>query len=272
LAFTRDGKVDWQAYLLSLIAPLQAAMKQTAIAKVAEVNGQAGEADANPWAHAKSAPVFLAEPEQPFEGLTKDLLAPGAITILSAPKGLGKTQVALALAVALATGGRFRGEPVKAVRVLLLDRDNPEAVLKKRLRDWGGAVADHLYVPTRQQAPNLKDRAAWAAFPVESYDVLIIDAVGSSTEGITEKEGKLMIEVLATLMDLACRDVAILLLNNVTKDGLNFRGRGEWVERIDIHPTGEGRLSLVVGLDRCSRAVVGWSMASPMRAELVNQA
>jgi putative transposase len=36
--------------------------------------------------------------------------------------------------------------------------------------------------------------------------------------------------------------------------------------------TGEGWLYLAVVLDLCSRAVVGWSMANHMRAELVNQA
>ena len=37
-------------------------------------------------------------------------------------------------------------------------------------------------------------------------------------------------------------------------------------------PTGEGWLYLAIVLDLCSRAVVGWSMADHMRAELVNQA
>ena len=37
-------------------------------------------------------------------------------------------------------------------------------------------------------------------------------------------------------------------------------------------PTGEGWLDLAVVLDLCARAVVGWSMADHMRAELVPQA
>ena len=36
-------------------------------------------------------------------------------------------------------------------------------------------------------------------------------------------------------------------------------------------PTGEGWLYLAVVLDLCSRAVVGWSMADHMRAELVTR-
>ena len=45
-----------------------------------------------------------------------------------------------------------------------------------------------------------------------------------------------------------------------------------YVGDITYLPTGEGWLYLAVVLDLCSRAVVGWSMADHMRAELVNQA
>jgi putative transposase len=45
-----------------------------------------------------------------------------------------------------------------------------------------------------------------------------------------------------------------------------------YVGDITYLPTGEGWLDLAVVLDLCSRAVVGWSMANHMRAELVTQA
>jgi transposase InsO family protein len=45
-----------------------------------------------------------------------------------------------------------------------------------------------------------------------------------------------------------------------------------YVGDITYLSTGEGWLYLAVVLDLCSRAVVGWSMANHMRAELVNQA
>ena len=45
-----------------------------------------------------------------------------------------------------------------------------------------------------------------------------------------------------------------------------------YVGDITYLPTGEGWLYLAVILDLCSRAVVGWSMANHMRAELVTQA
>jgi hypothetical protein len=142
--------------------------------------------------------------------------------------------VAHALAVALATGGEFRGESVKPVRVFLLDRDNPEIVFSERLTSWGGEHAPNLLLLTREDAPDLKDKAEWERFPIENFDVLIVDSVGSSTEGITEKEGKQTTEVLATLLNLARKGLAILLLQNTTKDGSNIKGRGEWADRADI--------------------------------------
>jgi hypothetical protein len=188
----------------------------------------------NPWLRAQDAPSLLAAQEKEFEGLANDLLAPGAITLLGVPRGIGKTHISHALAVPLATGREFRGERVKPVRVFLFDRDNPRAVVKQRLRAWGAAKALNLHVLTRQNAPDLKDRTAWDLFPITDFDVLIVDSVGSATEGITEKEGKPTTEVLATLLNLARKGLAILLLQNTTKDGSNIKGRGEWADQADI--------------------------------------
>ena len=210
-------------------------VKATAALKAEDfLSTPSNEANTNPWTLAKSAPDLLAEEEKEFAGLAKDILAPGAVTLIAAPRGLGKTQTSHALAVALATGGRFRDEQVKAVRVLLLDRDNPDSLVKKRLRSWGASQAHDLHVLTRQNAPDLKNKEAWTAFPVEDYDVLIIDSIGSSTEGVTEKEGKQTTEILATILDLARKGLAILLLTNCTKDALSVKGRGEWSDRADI--------------------------------------
>src|SRR5262249_28503333 len=87
---------------------------------------------------------------------------------------------------------------------------------------------------TRQDAPDLQDRKAWEAFPVEEYDVLIVDSVGASTEGVSEREGRETGLILKTLLDLARRGLAIVLLENTEKTGTVKRGRGEWSDRADI--------------------------------------
>lgn len=190
--------------------------------------------DTNPWARAKAAPDLLAEQDEPFEGWAKDLVSPGSITLIGAPRGLGKTQVIHAIAVGLTTEGEFRGERMPSLRVLLVDRDNPPIIVKKRLRAWGATDAPQLRVLTRSEAPDLKNKNAWETFPVSEYDVVIVDSVGAATEGVTEKEGKQTTEVIATVTNLARQGVAVVLLQNTTKDGANLRGRGEWADRSDI--------------------------------------
>jgi bifunctional DNA primase/polymerase-like protein/AAA domain-containing protein len=191
-------------------------------------------ASETPWEKAKPAHVFLAEKEEQFSGIAKDLLAPGAITLISAPRGLGKTHIAHALAVAVATGGVFRGEQMKPARVLLVDRDNPSHVIKERLDRWGAGQTENLHVLARQDGPALKDKKAWEKFPIEQYDMVIIDSLGSFTEGVTEKEGKATTEFLATVLDLARKGIAVFILHNTTKDASNMRGRGEVADRLDI--------------------------------------
>jgi hypothetical protein len=188
----------------------------------------------SPWARIKDAPTFLAEEDKAITGVAKDLIMPGAVTTIAAPRGLCKTLIIHGVAYAMATGGLFRGERVEPIRVLLVDRDNPERVVKERLRGWGAANAPSFHLLTRTDAPDLKDRAAWEKFPVGNYDVVIIDSIGSFTEGITEREGKETTQVLATVLDLIHRGPAVVLLANCTKDALSVKGRGEWSDRVDI--------------------------------------
>jgi hypothetical protein len=199
-----------------------------------ESQGNGTEPADNPWEHAMDVASFLNQEDEEFKGLAKDILAPGAITLIASPRGLGKTMVAHALAVALAKGGVFRGEKVEPLRVLILDRDNPSSLIKNRLRSWGADGGGKLRILTRKNLPNLKKKKSWESFPVEDYDVAIFDSVGSFTEGVTEGEGKQTTEVLATVLDLARRGLAILLLHNTLKDGTTLRGRGEWADRMDI--------------------------------------
>jgi hypothetical protein len=186
------------------------------------------------WDQALSAAEFIAQHEAEIPADARDLLLPGCITVIAAPRASCKSLVALYLAVALAQGGTFRGEQVPKRRVLLVDRDNAPALIKKRLAWLGADTLPYPKVLTRTQAPPLTDAEAWAACPVEDYDVIIVDSLGTSTEGVSEKEGKQTQLYLATLKDLAMRGPAILVLDNTNKAGLNYRGRGEKGDAVDI--------------------------------------
>jgi putative DNA primase/helicase len=110
--------------------------KQLTVDKIPQVKSKdADRSETNQttgaWDKAQAAPDFCSEEEKNVDGLAKDLIVPGAITNVAAPRGIGKTLVAHAVGVAMAKGGYFRGEKINALRVLIVDRDNPRHVVGK---------------------------------------------------------------------------------------------------------------------------------------------
>lgn len=186
------------------------------------------------WDNAIPASAFVAQPDEGLPSLVRDLVFPGGITMLAAPRGTGKSMVGLAVAVALAKGDVFRGDQVPPARVLLVDRDNPPDVVKRRLRRWGVGGTNTLRVLTRTDAPSLRDQQTWKTFPVHHYDVLLVDSFGAATEGISEHAGRATQQVLATLKNLAHRGLAIVVLDNTTKAATSYRGRGEKADATDV--------------------------------------
>jgi hypothetical protein len=182
---------------------------------------------ANPWAQAMPAPDFLGTTDEERETLEPRLLAAGSITECFSPRGLGKTHVAHALAVKHAKAGR---------RVLFLDRDNSRREVRRRLKAWGASVTPSLHVLTRDQVPPLTDRTMWQAFPFSSYDLVVIDSLDASTEGVGEKDSAKPSQAFAPLLDIAHREngPAILVLGNTIKSAEHSRGSGIVEDRADV--------------------------------------
>jgi hypothetical protein len=189
--------------------------------------GSPAEQGRTRWEAARPAVEFLNTVEADVAWLVEPILAPGSITEIFSPRGLGKTHVAYALAVRVAREGR---------RVLLLDRDNSRRELKRRLRAWGTATTPTFKVMTRDEVPPLTDKHAWAAFPFREYDLVIIDSLDASTEGVGEKDSAKPSRAIAPILDIAYRanGPAILLLGNVIKSGEHSRGSGVIEDRADI--------------------------------------
>jgi len=190
------------------------------------VAGEKGQS-ANPWSAAQEAPTFLVAGTDEVDFLEPRLLAPGAITELFSPRGIGKTQVGLALAVKLAHSGK---------RILLLDRDNPPSEVRKRLRSWGASQTPTLKVLTRDKVPRLMDLASWVQFPIGDYDVVILDSLDSAAEGMGEQDSAKPSRAISPLLDIAhCeRGPALLVLGNCVKTAKHSRGSGVIEDRADI--------------------------------------
>jgi hypothetical protein len=197
--------------------------------------GRKTRSPADPWARTVSAADLVAAEQHEPDWIAEPLAAPGAVTVVASPRGLCKTHVVHALAVAVATGGKFCGRDVRAGRVLLIDRDNPRREVRRRLKGWGAADAgERLRVLTRDDAPPLTDARAWATFPFGDYDLVILDSFSASTEGVEERDGGASGKALAPLLDLARRGPAVTVLANTRRDAAAIRGSGVIGDRADI--------------------------------------
>src|SRR5262245_11606494 len=182
----------------------------------------------SPWERARPVADFMNAPDSPVAWLHEPLLAPGSLTEIFSPRGIGKTHVVHAIIVELARRG---------ARVLLVDRDNSRREVCRRLRAWGAnSVPPAFKLLTRDNAPPLTDEIAWLTFPFADYDVLVIDSLDAASEGVGEKDSSRPSKAVAPLLDIAHRadGPAILVLGNTIKTGENSRGSGVVEDRADI--------------------------------------
>jgi hypothetical protein len=170
---------------------------------------------------------FVSEEENdvPVDFLEGPVLARGCLTEISGPRGLGKSNYARWLAVKLARAGK---------RVLYLDRDNPPRKARQALRDWGGAgIVKGL---ARDKVPALLGNSAdWKAFPVQDYDVVILDSWDSTAEGTGEKDSRLPSIAISHILDIvhAENGPAVMVLMNSVRDGTHSRCSGVVEDRAD---------------------------------------
>lgn len=115
----------------------------------------------------------------------------------SPARALGKTHLAYHWGILLARRG---------LRGLIIDRDNPRSEIPRRQKRWGAAgLGDKLKIVTREQAPPLTDKVAWAKFPYDDFDFVILDSISAATQGVEEKDGGKAGAGLAPLVDAVRR-------------------------------------------------------------------
>src|SRR5262249_17959646 len=160
---------------------------------------------------AQSVADLLAEEEGDVEYYYRPLLSSGSVTEIYSPRGIGKTNVMMAI---------VKDTSNRGLRVLLLDRDNSRREIKRRLRKWG-IDSPNVKVMTRDDVPPLTNLAAWSVFPFSRYDIVVIDSLDSSAEGVGEQDSARPAKAFKPILDIAhsADGPAILVLGNTVRSG-----------------------------------------------------
>ena len=176
---------------------------------------------------------FLALEIPPREMLLGPIMPEKSLAMLYAPRGLGKSWLALSEAVAVATGGRLlRWEAPTPRRVLVVDGEMPLADLKARLNAivvGGGSdvpnnklqilAADHT-----ELGINLGSVEGQSALEqhLDGIDLLILDNLSTLTCG-SEGASDAWLPMQNWLLRLRRKGIAVLIVHHA---GVNGKQRG----------------------------------------------
>jgi putative DNA primase/helicase len=177
---------------------------------------------------------FLALDVPPREMLLAPIIPQRSLSMVYAPRGLGKSWFALSLGVAVATGASFlRWQAPKPRRVLLVDGEMCLFDLKKRLAALsvgrGLAVANENF---RILAADASDtgidigsiEGQLALEPhLKDVDLVILDNLSTLTASGSESVGDAWLPLQNWLLKLRRKGVAVLLVHHA---GVNGRQRG----------------------------------------------
>ena len=114
--------------------------------------------------------------------ILEGLLYEGTVNLLTGDSGHEKSTLALAIAAAVATGSDFAGRKTSPRNVLILDRENPQWVIRDRIRRLGIEDGDRLKIwgrwcPEQPPGPDHPDILNWIrtceVTPLIFFDSLI---------------------------------------------------------------------------------------------------
>jgi putative DNA primase/helicase len=178
---------------------------------------------------------FLAMKIPPRQCLLAPWLPMQGLAMIHAPRGIGKTHMALGTAWAVATGTGFLKwqvpDDVGTRRVVLLDGEMPAVVLQDRLRTITGSAAaepplpEYLHIVAsdlkRDGLPDLADPAAqqFYADVIADADLIIVDNLSTLCRGLKENEADSWTPVQNWLLEQRRRQKSVLVIHHGGKSG-----------------------------------------------------
>lgn len=176
---------------------------------------------------------FLETPLPPRETMLAPWLPRAGLAMLHAPRGLGKTQVAIGTAWAVASGGGFlRWRCETAWRVLFLDGEMPGADLQARFKAVTNAsqfrLADPDYLKiaasdlTPFGLPDLSDPKSQSFYDdaIADADLIVVDNLSTLCPSVKENEADSWVPVQRWALAQRRSGKSVLFIHHAGKSGM----------------------------------------------------
>lgn len=194
---------------------------------------------------AVTADAFLNMDLPAREMILDPILATQSLSLLYAPRGVGKTFVAVGFAHTIATGGTlFNWRAPKPRGVLLVDGELPAGVLRDRISAISQAACSsaglerlRLITPDLQGSsmPDLATREGQALLEshLDGVELLILDNLSALCRTGKENEGEGWLPVQEWALRLRQRGIAVLFVHHAGKGGAQ-RGTSRREDVLDL--------------------------------------
>jgi putative DNA primase/helicase len=204
----------------------------------------AGSGTAQRSLRAVKAGDFLCIEIKPREMLLEPILPVQGLAMLHAKRGVGKTHIALGIAVAVASGKDFlRWKTPGPHKVLFVDGELPASVLQQWVAETVAAVGadevgDNLAIitPDLQEygIPDLATVGGQLALEehIQSADLVILDNLSALVRAGNENEAESWLPLQAWALDLRRRGKSLLFVHHSGRSG-NPRGTSKREDLLD---------------------------------------
>jgi putative DNA primase/helicase len=175
---------------------------------------------------------FLNAEFPPRELMLAPWLPVQGLAMIHAPRGLGKTHIALGVAWAVATGGGFlKWKAPQPRRVLLLDGEMPAVTLQERLQALSSTSKlqppswDHLTIAAADFQEyglpdlSLPEAQAFYAPHVAAHDLVMVDNLSTLCRGLKENEADSWTPVQNWALSLRRQGKSVAFIHHGGKSG-----------------------------------------------------
>jgi putative DNA primase/helicase len=175
---------------------------------------------------------FLAKEYPPRDYVLWPIIPEQGLTMLFAMRGIGKTMVALSIALVVASGGILFGwKAPKARKVIYLDGEMPASAMQERIKEIEAGMGcmvdeDYFKIWTPDEQPNgftlnlsTPIGQACLAETVKNFDLIIVDNLATLCRSGKENEAESWGQMQAWLLALRRLGKSVLLVHHAGKTG-----------------------------------------------------